>query len=259
MKRSLVHRPFPFTAILLGIGASAALPQGWAAEFVSPVVWSRPAVVTPGNDGSPPSDAVVLFDGKDMSQWKDAEKWIVKDGYVEAGGKSIASKRAFGNCQVHLEWASPEKVVGSGQGRGNSGLYMMAMYEIQILDSYENETYFDGQAAAVYKQHPPLVNACRKPGQWQSYDVIWDVPKFDAKGKLLKPAYVTVLHNGVVVQNHFAVEGRTGLLQGPVYLPHPARMPIVLQYHNNPVRFRNIWVRELQEIKSRPAAPQPTK
>jgi len=149
---------------------------------------------------------------------------------------------------VHVEWASPQEVKGSSQGRGNSGVFLMGIYEVQVLDSYDNKTYFDGQCGAIYKQHPPLVNACRKPGEWQTYDIIWKCPKFDPDGKLVCPAFITVLHNGVVIQNHFQLEGNTPFDRPPEYKPHPDKGPISLQYHGNPVRFRNIWVRELTEV-----------
>ncbi|NOX53841.1 MAG: DUF1080 domain-containing protein [Planctomycetes bacterium] len=219
-----------------------------AGEYLSGIQWAEPPVVDPGPPGGPPSDAVVLFDGKDMSQWIGAEKWTVKDGYVVAGPGSIRSKAEFGDCQVHLEFAAPEKVTGSGQGRGNSGVFLMGIYEVQILDSYNNKTYFDGQCGAIYKQHPPLVNACRKPGEWQTYDIIWTAPRFDKNGKLVSPAFVTVLHNGVVIQNHFQLLGDTPYHRAPEYRPHPPKGPLGLQYHGNPVRFRNIWVRELKEL-----------
>lgn len=222
-----------------------------AEEWVSGKVWEKPPVVTPGQDGGPPSDAIVLFDGKDLSQWENGESWIVENGYAISHGGGITSKQKFGDCQVHLEFATPEKVEGSGQGRGNSGLYMMGRYEIQILDSYENPTYFDGQCGAIYKQHPPLVNASRKPGEWQTYDVIFTAPRFDESGQLVKPAYVTVIHNGVVVQNHFEIEGATAWEKAPEYAPHGEKEPIHLQFHGNPVRFRNIWVREMRELGCR--------
>jgi hypothetical protein len=237
---------------VLGMALGAAGFRLYAAEWLSGIHWQMPPVVVPGTDGGPPSDAVVLFDGKDMSQWQDADQWVVKDGCVTAGGSSIRSKQSFGDCQVHVEWAAPEKVSGSGQGRGNSGVFMMDLYEIQVLDSYNNETYADGAVAAIYKQHPPLVNASRKPGQWQTYDIIWETPRFDAQGGLVKPACVTVLHNGVVVQNHFQLLGQTGWDHKPEYKPHPPTGPIGLQYHGNPVRFRNIWVREIKELSSKP-------
>ena len=205
-----------------------------AGEWVSGIPWPEVTVVDPGPVGGPPSDAIVLFDGKDLSQWDGGDKWHVKDGCAIAAGSDIRTKQAFGDCQLHVEWASPEKVEGHGQGRGNSGVYLMGLYEVQILDSYNNTTYFDGQAAAIYKQHPPLVNACRKPGEWQTYDIIFEAPRFDPQGKLARPAYVTVLHNGVLVQNHFEIQGATAWDQPPKYTAHPAKLPLQLQYHGNP-------------------------
>lgn len=241
----------------LNLGAALALGTTTCLavdEYIAPVVWPEPPVITPGTAGGPPSDAVALFDGKDMSHWKNADKWVVKDGAVTSGGNSIQSKDVFGDCQLHIEWATPEKVVGHSQGRGNSGVFMMGVYEIQVLDSYNNDTYYDGQAGSVYKQHPPMVNASRKPGEWQTYDILWEAPKFDGS-KVIKPAYVTVLHNGVVVQNHFELTGVTSYVEPPKYKPHPAKGPIELQYHNNPVRFRNIWIREIKDITSKPGTP----
>ncbi len=164
---------------------------------------------------------------------------------VTVRGGGATTRQAFGDCQVHVEWATPDKVEGSGQGRGNSGVYLMGKYEVQILDSYDNETYYDGQAGSIYKQNPPLVNACRKPGEWQTYDILFSAPQFDAAGKLTKPAYVTVLQNGVLVQNHFQIEGSTAWDAPPAYSAHPDKLPLSLQDHGNPVRFRNMWVREL--------------
>jgi len=221
-------------------------------EYIAPIVWPQPPIIQPGTDNGPPSDAIVLFDGKDMSAFQGGEDWKVRDGYVISDKHDIDTKQSFGDCQLHIEWASPEKVVGRGQGRGNSGVYMMTNYEIQVLDSYDNDTYYDGQCAAVYKQHPPMVNACRKPGQWQSYDIIWEGPRFDKQGKLLKPAYATVLHNGVVVQNHFELTGMTSYIEKPHYAAHPEKMPLRLQFHGNPVRFRNIWIREIKDIAGKP-------
>ena len=223
-----------------------------AEEWVSGIPWPEPPVVDPGPIGGPPSDAIVLFDGKDLSKWNNADKWQIKDGYAVSNGNDIETKQGFGNCQLHVEWAAPEKVEGSGQGRGNSGVFLMGLYEVQILDCYNNKTYFDGQTAAIYKQHPPLVNACRKPGEWQTYDIIFEAPRFDRKGKLTRPAFVTVLHNGVLVQNHFAILGTTAWEKPPLYKAHAAKLPIILQYHGNPVRFRNIWIRELPPADAPP-------
>jgi hypothetical protein len=204
-----------------------------------------PQVIDPGPPGGPPSDAIVLFGGKDMSAWNGGAKWLIEEGVATVNGGGITSKQAFGDCQLHVEWASPAEVSGQGQGRGNSGIYLMGRYEIQVLDSYNNETYPDGQAGAIYKQWPPLVNATRKPGQWQTFDIIFKAPRFDRDGKLASPAYVTVLHNGVLVQNHAELQGGTFWDQAPVYEAHPEKLPLHIQDHRNPVRFRNIWIREL--------------
>ncbi len=203
-----------------------------AGEYVSGIPWPEPKVIDPGPVGGPPSDALVLFDGQDLSQWVGGNDWLVKDGYATSAKHDIYTKRSFGNCQLHVEWATPEKVEGDGQGRGNSGVFMMSTidalrYEIQILDSYENRTYFDGQAASIYKQRPPLVNACRKPGEWQSYDIIFEAPRFDKKGKLHRPAFVTILQNGVLVQNHTKIVGTTAWDKPPQYTAHPAKVPTV--------------------------------
>lgn len=198
----------PITASLIAtlLSSSIALAQK---EFKSGIEWPEPKVVTPGSATTAPSDAIVLFDGKDLSQWKNGENWIIKDGAATANKSGISTKQAFGDAQVHLEWASPEKVEGTGQGRGNSGIYLMGKYEVQILDSFVNKTYFDGQAASIYKQYPPLVNACRKPGEWQTYDIIFNAPRFEKEGKVSKPGHITVLHNGVLVQNHSELQGGT--------------------------------------------------
>ena len=186
----------------------------------------------------------MLFGGKDLSAWQGGDQWIVADGVATAAKTGITSKQAFGDCQVHLEFATPEKVEGSGQGRGNSGLYLMGQYEVQILDSYDNETYFDGQCGSIYKQQPPTVNASRKPGEWQTYDILFTAPRFDESGNVAKPGYVTVIHNGVVVQNHFELHGATSYTEPAKYTKHADKLPLHIQYHGNPTRFRNIWVRE---------------
>ncbi|MCK4791841.1 MAG: DUF1080 domain-containing protein, partial [Desulfobacteraceae bacterium] len=214
----------------------------------------RPPVITPaGQPGQPPSDAIILFDGNDLSQWRSGKgeaKWKVEkeDGYMEVNKTgSIRTKKSFGNCQLHIEWATPKIVKGRGQGRGNSGVFFMGIYELQILDSYNNRTYADGQAASIYSQYPPLVNACRGPGQWQSYDVSFVRPIFDGTGKCIRPARITVLHNGVVVHNNVEIKGRTEHKKKAKYRPHSDKGPISLQDHGNPMQFRNIWIRELPE------------
>jgi hypothetical protein len=217
-------------------------------EYKSGIEWPEPVVVTPAKEaGGPPSDAIVLFDGTDLSKWNNGDKWVLKDGYAIAAKTGITTKDSFGDIQMHIEFAEPDPARGSGQGRGNSGVYLMGRYEVQILDSYENKTYFDGQAASLYKQHPPLVNACRKPGEWQSYDIIFESPRFEGD-KLTRPGYVTVLQNGIVVQNHFELLGGTFYDRPPVYQPHGPKAPINLQFHGDAVKFRNIWVRELKEM-----------
>jgi hypothetical protein len=161
------------------------------------------------------------------------------------GTGSIATKQAFGDCQLHVEWASPAEVNGEGQGRGNSGIYLQGRYEVQVLDSYHNQTYYHGQAGSIYKQYAPLVNVCRKPGEWQAYDIIYHAPRFDGGGKLQKPATVTVLQNGVLVQDHVEIKGGTSYKGAPKYEAHPLKQPLALQDHHNPVRYCNIWIREL--------------
>lgn len=242
--------------IVVGTGivaASIATCRGFQPrEYKSGVVWPEPKVVTPGKtDSEPPSDAIVLFDGKDLSKWENGERWEVKDGYAVVKGADITTKDSFGDYQLHVEFASPEKVSGRGQGRGNSGVYLALRYEVQILDSFENQTYFDGQCASLYKQSPPMVNACRKPGEWQSYDIIFTAPRFADDGKVLKPAYVTVIHNGVVVHNHFELQGGTYYDKPAAYEKHSEKQPIRLQNHGNPVKFRNIWLREIKPLEGK--------
>jgi hypothetical protein len=238
------------SAVLVGVSSIAALQSR---EYKSGIVWPEPVVVEPGTTpGAPPSDATVLFDGKDLSKWKNGENWEIKDGYAVSKKSDITTKDSFGDCQLHVEFATPEKVSGDGQGRGNSGVFMMNRYEIQILDSYINKTYFDGQCGSVYKETPPLVNACRKPGEWQTYDIIWEGPRFNDDGTVKRPACVTVLQNGVLVQNHFELLGSTHYDQPPKYAKHPDKQPIHLQYHGNPVKFRNIWIRDIKPIVGKP-------
>ncbi len=215
----------------------------------------RPPVVTPApfdRPTAPPSDAIVLFDGTDLSAWERVgggpAGWRVVDGYMEVvpGSGNIQTRQAFGDVQLHLEWSVPETVTGEGQGRGNSGVFLMGRYEVQVLDSYQNDTYPDGQAAAIYGQYPPLVNAMRPPGQWQTYDIVFRRPRFDAEGRLLQPARMTVFHNGVLVQDCAVLTGPTAHRARPPYEPHPDRLPLMLQDHGDRVRFRNIWVRPLE-------------
>jgi len=210
----------------------------------------QPRVVTPGTastqelPGKPPSDAIVLFDGTSTDKW--SGKWKIENGAMIAGGGDNTTKDEFGDMQLHLEWSAPEPAKGSSQGRANSGLFLMGRYELQILDCFENQTYPDGQAAAIYGQWPPLVNACRPPGQWQTYDVVWVGPRFDAAGKFEAPATITVMHNGVFVHNRLTLNGPTPHRAVAAYQAHPPKGPLKLQDHGNPVRFRNIWVRPLK-------------
>lgn len=220
-----------------------------AEEYLNGIKWTKPAIIKPGEtDAQPPSDAIVLFNGTDLSAWSNADRWKVEEGAMVAGKGMVTSKQKFGDCQVHIEWSAPTPPSGSGQGRGNSGVFLMGIYEMQVLDSYENETYFDGQAGAIYKQTPPMVNAMRAPGQWNSYDILWTCPRFNEDGSLKSPAYITALHNGVVVLNHFELKGDTPFNRPPQYKQHDNVGPITLQDHGNPVRFRNIWVREIKPV-----------
>ena len=236
--------PVRVLSLVFGMLAAASLSAALIEEYKSGIIWPEPPKVTPGPEWAPPSDAVILFDGQDMSQWEGGENWEIVDGHAVARKNNITSKQAFGDCQLHLEFATPAEVSGSGQGRGNSGVYLMGLYEVQILDSYNNETYFDGQCGAIYKQQPPMVNASRKPGEWQTYDIVFEAPEFDDAGKVTKPAYVTVLHNGVLIHNHYELQGVTSFTEAASYSQHADKLPITLQFHGNPVRFRNIWVRE---------------
>jgi hypothetical protein len=187
----------------------------------------------------------------DLSQWQHANgsssKWSIAEGVftVVKGGGDLQTKRSFGDCQLHIEWRTPTQVEGDGQGRGNSGVFLQGRYEVQVLDSYNNPTYSNGQAASVYKQYIPLVNASRKPGEWQSYDIFFRAPRFAANGIIATPAYVTVVHNGVLVQDHVELKGSTVYIGSPLYEKHNFKEPLVLQDHGNPVSYRNIWIREL--------------
>lgn len=216
----------------------------------------RPPIVTPGEQQlpvTPPADAIVLFDGTDLSHWRSENaqppKWITKDDYMESvpGSGYLFTARSFGDVQLHIEWAAPTPVEGHSQGRGNSGVFLMGLFEVQVLDSYQNDTYPDGQAASVYGQYPPLVNASRPPGEWQSYDIVFRRPRYSPDGSLVKPARITVVHNGVLVQDNVQPFGPTAWLQYMPYESHPDKLPLSLQDHGNPVRYRNIWLRELPE------------
>lgn len=219
-------------------------------------VWQPiPNVVTPGSGLNPPDDAVILFGGKDMSAWEIPEntEWIVQDGIVTIAPSGerqskpvwIFSKKQFGDIQLHVEWRAPAKIEGEGQRRGNSGIFLPGNYEVQVLDSYRNPTYVNGQCASIYKQEPPLVNACRKPGEWQTYDIIFKAPRFFRDGRLKSAARVTVIHNGILVQNHVKIKGRTTFIGYPKYIAHPIKQPVGLQDHGDAVSYRNIWLREL--------------
>jgi hypothetical protein len=214
--------------------------------------WSRkPVVVTPGQGTLPPSDAIILFaEAADIGNWEGEKggpvNWTIGEELtVVPDGGGIRTRKAFGDVQLHVEWRTPAIVVGEGQGRGNSGIFLMGKYELQVLDSYENETYYNGQAGSIYKQHIPLVNACLPPGTWQSYDIIFTAPRFNQDGTLASPARFTVLQNGVLIQNNVALQGPTEYIGKPNYEAHPEKLPLILQEHGNPVSFRNIWLREL--------------
>jgi hypothetical protein len=237
-------------------------------------VWDPvPKKITPGISTAPPSDAIILFDGKNLDAWHkpkhgygdrmdqvtsilkyklahpefSAAEWLIKDGtvIVKPGGGAIETKQAFGDCQLHIEWLAPVDPGKEDQGYSNSGIFLMGLYEIQVLNSYENKTYSNGQAGSMYKQSIPLVNASRPPGEWQSYDIIFNAPTFKADGSLLEPATITAFHNGVLIQNHFKLKGPCVYIGEPYYVPHPPKLPLLLQDHGDLVRFRNIWVREL--------------
>jgi hypothetical protein len=248
-----------FAASALVAAQEAATPNPKATEVWTPA----PPVVTPGATmGAPPSDAIILFDGKSLSEWVSAQdhtpaRWFVRDGVLVVnkapGVGNIETRRRFRNYQLHIEWRIPADVTGSDQARGNSGVFLASTgpgdngYELQVLDSYRNRTYVNGMAGSLYKQSIPLANAARKPGQWQSYDVVWTAPRFNPDGSLRSPAYATVLWNGVVVDDHFELKGQTLYIGRPVYKAYD-EAPIKLQAHGDrsePISFRNIWVREL--------------
>lgn len=236
--------------------------HAWAVHDVNRPL---PPVVKPGDaPGKPPGDAIVLFDGKNLDEWVSVEKkgggvipaqWAVKDGFFEVVPKSgtLRSKKEFGACQLHLEFATPSVVEGESQGRGNSGVFFMGKYELQVLDNYNNVTYADGGAGSIYGQSPPQVNVCRPPGEWQTYDVIFHPTRFNDAGEVIEPGTITAFQNGVVVQDEWVYEGLPGHRARAKFTQHPDKGPLELQDHNNPTRFRNIWVREL------PSRAKPTK
>ncbi len=214
-------------------------------------VWEPvPPTVDPGDARHPPSDAIVLFGGGDLAAWESADgdaAWTLADDVVTVapGTGDISTREAFGDVQLHLEWRSPTQIEGAGQERGNSGVYLMGRYEVQVLDSYESRTYSNGQAGSIYKQFIPLVNATRPPGEWQTYDIIFMAPRFESDGTLQRPATMTVLHNGVLIQNHVTVKGTVEYIGQPQYESHRAKEPLMLQDHSNLVSYRNVWLREL--------------
>jgi hypothetical protein len=271
MHTQLIRRTAVALAAAFGIAGSAICPAAQNPPAAAsdpnagpeaPEQWEPvPAVVSAGvTDSAPPSDAIVLFDGRNLDQWVSTNdhspaKWKVESGTitVDKSAGNIETRQSFRNYQLHLEWRIPKNITGEGQHRGNSGLFLAstgpddAGYEIQILDSFKNKTYVNGQAASVYKQSPPLVNSSREPGAWQSFDIIWTAPTFTADGTLTSPAYVTVFHNGVLVQNHVRLSGETTYRGAPKYKPYKDA-PIKLQAHGDPsppISFRNIWVRKL--------------
>jgi hypothetical protein len=229
-----------------------------AQDWRSGIPWEKPPVLTPGaKPGDPPSDALILFNGKSMSEW-DKEWSINKEGELVCvpGKGDIRTKKTFGSVQLHIEFATPAEVSGSSQGRGNSGVFF-GPYELQVLDSYENETYYDGQCASLYKQMPPLVNVCRPPGEWQTYDVIFNRPELKTENgnvvEVIRPGYITVLQNGVLVINRHEILGTTAWHRPPTYEAHEPTLPIRLQDHGNLTKFRNIWIREIPDTNVRPA------
>ena len=258
---------FAWTMFLATCSQAQRATADWDPELTE--VWEPvPEVVSPGKNGEPPSDAIILFDGENLDKWGMAPRgnrmnivntekedwttgpveWTVEDGVmtVVPGTGDIMTRQGFGDIQLHIEWKTPEEIDGDGQGRGNSGVFLQSLYEIQVLDSYENPTYPNGQAGSVYKQKKPLVNASLPPGEWQTFDIFFEAPVFRDDGRLVKPAYVTVLHNGILIQHRTRIEGPTVFRGLPEYTKHPEKLPIRLQDHRDYVSFRNIWVRELK-------------
>ena len=260
--QAAAQKPKNWRTAPLGYSDTPVLPgQQWK---VHDIARPRPSVVTPGRGaGDPPSDAVVLFNGTNLAAWgqygRGADrnkllpaKWKVENGYTECVPKSgdLVTREKFGDAQIHIEWASPLEIDGDSQWRGNSGILIMGRYEIQVLDSWDNPTYADGQAGAIYGQWPPLVNPIRRPGEWNSFNIYWEAPRFDG-GRLVKPAYVTVVFNGVLVHHHKEVTGPMAHRAVRQYEPHGAEEPLSLQDHETKPRFRNMWIRRLKPYDSK--------
>ena len=240
------------TLLCLAVNLAAQQESRWRPEYTE--YWNnQPPVITPGVGSQPPSDAIVLFNGTDLSAWESTDgsdaKWRIEDGHftVVRGAGNIRTKRVFGSCQLHIEWRSPAEVnpQRTGQGRGNSGVFLQGRYELQVLDGYENPTYTNGGVGSIYKQTPPLVNASRKPGEWQTYDIIYIEPQFCGNtNTVISPARITVFYNGVMIHHNVEIKGNTEYTGLPSYRPH-GRLPLMLQDHGDPVSFRNIWIRDL--------------
>jgi hypothetical protein len=244
MKKTFILFILPLMAFTVS-GQGQKNPE--STELWEPV----PPVVTPGEGTGAPSDAIVLFNGLNLDEWTvengGPAGWIVADGCVtvKPGSGMIKTKKGFGDCQLHIEWRAPVEVKGESQGRGNSGIFLQGLYELQVLDNYDNKTYPNGQAGSIYKQSIPLVNACKKPGEWQTYDVVFMAPRFSDNGRLAVPGRITVFHNGIVIQNNVEIKGTTEYIGLPRLVVHGMEEPITIQDHGNPVSYRNIWIREL--------------
>lgn len=258
--KTVARLSIALAAVAVAVPVRAALygdpPDERHAWAVHDMNRPRPAVVAPGvAPGQPPADAVVLFDGTSLDAWvsdKDGSPclWRLVDGAMEAvkGKGNIRTKQAFGDCQLHIEWRTPDVVEGTSQGRGNSGVFLMGSYELQVLDSHDNDTYPDGQAGSIYAENPPMVNVCRKPGEWQAFDIVFHQPRWEA-GELVRPGSITVLQNGVLVQDHWLFEGMSTHKARRLPKAHEAKLPLKLQDHSNPIRFRNVWIREIPDYE----------
>ena len=241
--RKIILLPLAFLSLAAWAQKDPALTEIWQPE---------PRLVTPGKTAAAaPSDAIILLGDSNLDEWQGtdgkAPKWTMDKGVltVAKGTGVISTRKSFGDCQLHIEWRTPAEVKGNGQGRGNSGIFLMGMYELQVLDSYNNRTYSNGQAGSIYKQTPPLVNASRKPGEWQTYDIVFTAPRFNKDSSLQSQARITVLHNGVLVQNNLSIWGATQFIGIATNTWHKDKEPLVLQDHGDAVSFRNIWIREL--------------